>query len=120
MSLPGSSLGSGGIIKWNPGSTSGGMDITGSTSRPAYIGLGHELVHGSDSNQGILDYSMKEGLYKAEWNAVYRENLIRGQANIPLRSNYGLDISTGKPVGTGPNLFKDYLKRQNKRAGYPF
>ena len=120
LSLPGSSLGSGGIIKWNPDSTSGAIDITGSTSRPAYIGLGHELIHGSDSNQGILDYSMKDGIYMAEWNAVYRENLIRGQANIPLRSNYGLDISTGKPVGTGPNLFKDYLKRQNKRAGYPF
>ncbi len=120
LNIPGSSLGSGGVIKWNPNSTSGAIDMKGSTTRPAYISLGHEFIHGSDSNRGVLDYNMKDGIRMAEWNAVYRENLIRGEANIPLRMNYGLDISTGKRVRTGPNLFKDYIKRQNKRIGYPF
>jgi len=111
------SLGSGGTIYWN-NSTSGGLDLNGSTTRPAYIGLGHEMGHASDSNQGLLHfsndytnittgvtyYSSYNGLLKSEWRAVYRENLIRGQAGIPLRTNYGINMTTGVPIGTGPSL----------------
>lgn len=34
------STGSGGTIFWNSSSTSGGLDLSGGTTRPAYIGLG--------------------------------------------------------------------------------
>ena len=111
------SSGSGGTIYWNRNSTSGGLDLTGSTSRPAYVGLGHEMGHASDSNQGLLHYSSDytnvagatyfssyNGLLKSEWRAVYRENLIRGQAGIPLRTHYGYDMTTGVPLPIGPRL----------------
>ena len=112
------STGSGGTIYWSANSTSGGLDLTGSTSRPAYIGLGHEMGHASDSNQGLLHFSSDytnastgatyfsthNGLLKSEWRAVYRENLIRGQAGIPLRAHYGYDITTGIPRPIGQRL----------------
>lgn len=111
------STGSGGTIYWNASSTRGGLDLTGSTSRPAYIGLGHEMGHASDANLGLLHYSRDftnaagstyfstyNGLLKSEWRAVYRENLIRGQAGISLRTHYGIDMTTGTPIGTGPSL----------------
>lgn len=112
------STSSGGIIYWNANSTRGGLELTGSTSRPAYIGLGHEMGHASDSNQGLLHFSSDytnaltgktyfstyNGVLKSEWRAVYRENLIRGQAGIPLRTHYGYDITTGVPRPFGPRL----------------
>jgi hypothetical protein len=120
------STGSGGTIYWNANSTRGGLDLTGGTTRPAYIGLGHEMGHASDSNQGLLHYGSMDkngnvipnsytsvmgtynyehnGLLKSEWRAVYRENLIRVQAGIPLRTHYGINMTTGTPVGMGPSL----------------
>jgi hypothetical protein len=41
---------------------------------------------------------------KSEWRAIYRENLIRGQAGIPLRTHYGYDIKTGVPRTIGQRL----------------
>ena len=111
------SKGSGGIIFWNANSTNGGLNLEGKTFRPPYIGLGHEMAHASDANQGLLhfgsDYtnstgetyqSSYNGLLKSEWRAVYRENLIRNQAGVPLRTHYGIDMSTGLPVGIEPRL----------------
>lgn len=80
------STGSGGTIFWNANSTSGGLTIAGNTNRPAYIGLGHEMGHASDADQGLLHfssdyvnpltgstyYSTHNGLLKSEWRAVYR------------------------------------------------
>ncbi len=34
--------GSGGVIKWSPGSSRGGLNTSGNTERPSFIGLGHE------------------------------------------------------------------------------
>ena len=121
------SNGSGGIIYWNAHSTFGGLDVDGNTSRPAFIGLGHEMAHASDANQGLLHYGSYEkgkvnpssfksaltgktyhyehnGLLKSEWRAVYRENLIRAQVGIPLREYYGIDMSSGRAIGIGPRL----------------
>lgn len=117
--VPGSSKGSGGIIRWNPNSTSGGLDVNGGRERASYIGLGHEMAHASDANKGVLDFRVHDGLAVAEWDAVYRENLIRGQVGVPARSYYAIDISTGIPVGVGPNLFKDYLYKQLIKAIQP-
>ena len=123
------SSGSGGTIYWNKNSTSGGLDFTGSISCPAYVGLGHEMGHASDSNWGLLHfsndytnavtgttyYSAYNGLLKSEWRAVYRENIIRGQAGIPLRTHYGINISTGIPVGIRPKL----ITPTNRPINYP-
>ena len=121
------SNGSGGTIFWNAHSTFGGLDVDGNISRPAFVGLGHEMAHASDANCGLLHYgSFKNGkvipssfknehtgntyhyeyngLLKSEWRAIYRENLIRRQAGVPLRAYYGIDVSTGVPVGLGPRV----------------
>jgi RHS repeat-associated protein len=110
--------GSGGTIVWNPGISTSGMNTAGNTDRPAYIGLGHEMAHGRDANQGTLyigsDYtnplngnsylSKDQGLNKSEWRAVYYENIIRQQAGLPLRTQYGLQDNGGSFTGTGPSL----------------
>ena len=110
--------GSGGTIYWNPNISTSGMNTAGTTDRPAYIGLGHEMAHGRDANQGILylgsDYTnplngnsyqaQDQGLNKSEWRAVYFENIIRGQAGLPLRTNYGLQDNGGSYTGTGPSM----------------
>ena len=112
------SAGSGGTIFWNPSSKNGGLDTKGNTFRPSYIGLGHEMIHASDANNGMLypvqDYtnvvtgksymSKHEGLEKVEWRAVYRENILRKQSGISLRSYYGYDVSSGIRTPIGPRL----------------
>ena len=120
------SNGSGGTIIWNQTNETSGIDVNGNTTRPAYIGLGHEMAHASDSNKGLLypskDYpetnaiycSQKDGLLKSEWRAVYTENLIRGEANIPLRSHYGVETFGGKNYEIGPRL----LTIDNKPINY--
>jgi hypothetical protein len=52
-----------------------------------------------------------EGLLKSEWRAVYRENIIRGQAGIPLRTHYGID----KGSGSGPRLLDSNNSPKNYR-----
>lgn len=110
--------GSGGTIFWNPNNTSGGINTLGNTDRPAFIGLGHELAHARDANQGVLYFNSNytnpntgntyqaqdQGLNKSEWRAVYFENIIRGQAGIPLRTNYGLNDNGGTYTGNGPSM----------------
>jgi RHS repeat-associated protein len=116
------STGSGGTIYWSANSTSGGLDVNGNTTRPSYIGLGHEMGHASDSNQGMLYYnndytngvtgatykSTHNGLLKSEWRAVYKENMIRQQAGLPLRAYYGYNIETGIPSPTLPRLLNSH------------
>jgi RHS repeat-associated protein len=128
------SSGSGGTIYWNANSSSGGLDLKGGTSRPAYVALGHEMAHASDANQGLLHFGnmgsqpmsftnhqgtvynyQYNGLLKSEWRAVYRENLIRGQAKLALRTYYGYDMTTGTPQPTGPRL----LDSKNLPINYP-
>jgi hypothetical protein len=115
-------------------SSSGGLDLKGGTSRPAYVALGHEMALASDANQGLPHFGnmasqpmsftnnkgtvynyQYNGLLKSEWRAVYRENLIRGQAKLPLRTYYGYDITTGTPQPTGPRL----LDSKNLPINYP-
>ena len=112
------SNGSGGTIKFNPRSSSSGFNTAGNTSRPAYVGLAHELFHGQDANRGTLYYGSNytnpitgvsyqatyQGLEKSEWRAVYNENILRKQAGLPLRTHYGLQQSPGGMMPTGPRL----------------
>ena len=75
--LPFSQIGDGGTIFWN-----------GST-----IQLGHELAHAHDSNYGLLDSRPTkingEFVTIREARAVYRENLMRRQLGMRLRTRYG-------------------------------
>jgi hypothetical protein len=113
------STGSGGTIYFNPNATTSGFNTAGNRNRPAYVGLAHELFHGRDANQGILYHSSDytnpitgatynatyRGLLKSEWRAVYYENILRGQAGIPLRTHYGIQETPGGGYQpTGPRL----------------
>lgn len=112
------SNGSGGTINFNPHSSSSGFNTAGNTSRPGYVGLAHELFHGQDANQGTLYYGSNytnavsgatyqttyQGLKKAEWRAVYSENILRKQAGLPLRTHYGIQQTVGGSQPTGPRL----------------
>jgi hypothetical protein len=79
--------GSGGTITWNSLGvlvpTTGGLDKNGITD------LAHELFHGLDANRGLLDNRKEQGVSRSEWQAVYRENMLRSQlGNTPLRTYY--------------------------------
>ena len=124
------SIGSGGIIKWDPDDKFGGIDQTGSGFRPAYVGLAHELFHGSDANMGLL-YCFSEphyfpktnytfdpnylGVPKSEWRAIYRENIFRQQLQMRLRTHYNDKIVNGINVGIGPTL----IDNMNNPINYP-
>ncbi len=93
-------IGSGGVINWNeqdvrlPTMTS---DLT-----PSNLVLGHELGHALDSNRGKLDRTLEDGVKRSEWQAVYRENLIRSELKLPLRTHYGRSLEKGTNKYLGP------------------
>ncbi len=102
--------GSGGVIKWSPGSSRGGLNTSGNTERPSFIGLGHELLgHAFSANQGMADYrTHSSGLFSMdEFNASHAENLIRAQWHLPLRSSYGTD-GTGPLIKSGSGIFNSF------------
>lgn len=117
--------GSGGTIYWNPSTSTSGLNTAGNTDRPAFIGLGHEMAHAMDADQGTLYYNhdftnsltgnsylaQYLGLNKSEWRATYFENIMRMQAGVPLRANYGLSDDGGKYTGNGPPTLNQF--------GYP-
>jgi RHS repeat-associated protein len=113
------SNGSGGTIYFNPNSTTSGFNTAGNINRPSYVGLAHDMFHGRDANQGVLYYgnsytnpitgmkyqATQQGLEKSEWRAVYYENVLRGQAGLPLRTHYGLQqMQNGSYQPTRPRL----------------
>ena len=78
--------GSGGTISWNPSGatipTLNGSGVNGITD------LGHEMFHGLDANRGLLDTRVHQGIKRSEWQAVYRENMLRSQLGSRLRTHY--------------------------------
>ena len=114
--------GSGGTIRWSPGNTTGGPDQSGSTSRPSFVGLSHEIGHAMSAESGTSDFSKQtsttdpafKNVTNDEHNAVHFENIIRSGSHIPLREIYGRDAS-GNPVlqflnpGTNVNALTGYV-----------
>lgn len=103
--------GSGGTIIFNP--TQGGVREQGgvTATRPTTT-LAHEMSHALDADRGLMDYRIEQGIQRNEWQAVYRENLIRSQLGLPLRTYYssGGDGTSALTVPTGPYL----LDKTNK------
>ena len=94
----------GAYIKWNPNSTTGGMNQIGTENRPAYIGLGHEMAHIQDCWRGTIDNTTwvtvgGTAIPNAEKYATHIENQLRAENDIPLRTHYGIDASSGRRVG---------------------
>ena len=87
------------------GTTEGGAMLTELNST---VELAHEMFHGLDANRGLLDSRphLNPRVDRAEWQAVYRENTLRGQMGVPLRTHY---ITVQNPSGvvtggTGPRM----------------
>ena len=90
--------GSGGTISWNPSGatlpTLNGSGVNGTTD------LAHEMFHGLDANRGMLDSRMDQGIGRSEWQAVYRENVLRSQLGTQLRTHYIKEVdANGNFIG---------------------
>jgi RHS repeat-associated protein len=95
--------GSGGTITWNSSGVS--IPTTNGQQRNGITDLGHELFHGLDANRGLLDTREEQGVSRSEWQAVYRENIFRGQSNLPLRTHYKTyKDDVGYNRGIGPSM----------------
>ena len=120
--------GSGGVIKWSPHTQNGGLNQAGSTERPSFISLGHEMGHGQQSGRGTANYSVAMPGFNFsldENSALHTENLLRAEHNIPLRTHYGYNSTTGAGIypaltpGTSTSAFTpgfDYNKNATKNA----
>lgn len=98
--------GSGGTIYWDPSGSA--LPTTSGVRTAAFSDLAHEMFHGLDANRGLLDdrAHLHPKVDRAEWQAVYRENMMRSQLKMPLRTHY---ITQQDPSGTvlggaGPSM----------------
>ena len=96
--------GSGGIISWNSNGAILPTLLGGKIN--AATDLAHEMFHALDANRGLLDDRDENGIKRSEWQAVYRENILRGQLSLPLRTHYKTvkDITGDFVGGDGPNM----------------
>nr|WP_281277236.1 M91 family zinc metallopeptidase [Sediminibacterium goheungense] len=99
----------GGVVKWDPnGANVWVLDKNGKIVQQssATTNLGHELFHARDANRGLLDTRLESGLKRDEWQASYKENVLRGQLGMPTRTNYrtAYDPSTGVSSPTTPRI----------------
>ncbi|MGR4876402.1 M91 family zinc metallopeptidase [Pseudoxanthomonas sp. LARHCG66] len=85
-------VGLGSEIKYNPSNNTGGQDATGSTQRPAFVGLGHEMGHSKAINEGVQSSvygaPIKGTTPPAEYQSLPIENKIRQEHGIPIRPTY--------------------------------
>ncbi len=108
---PSNTIGTGGIIFWDPDSSpsyisQGGRSRTANSS----ILLGHELFHAYDSDSGNLDPRiLPGGTVRMEARAVYFGNQLRNTStfgNRPLRYQYSSGatslLSNGSPLYIAP------------------
>ena len=90
--------GSGGKILWNPAGSI--LSTTKGGQVCAITDLAHEMFHALDANQGLMDDRNENGIPRKDWQAVYHENIIRGQLGLPLRTHYRKQMtSNGEFVG---------------------
>ena len=77
----------GGTIFWNPNGAE--LPTTDGLRTNPITDLGHEFSHAYDELVGY-EYKVGEcdGVSTTEWQAVYRENLIRDELGAPLRTHY--------------------------------
>lgn len=100
-------------VYWDADNTKGGgMDISGKTTRPAYIGLAHEFGHVLDNIIGITNesfhnhiwYSQRDldgnikNISQSEKYACAWENAIREEHSIPLRKYYSSYYGQSKGI----------------------
>ena len=97
-------------IYWNPEGNI--LPTTNGFLRNATTDLGHEFSHVYDLANGKTYWSgvhpISSPLETEEWMAVYRENLIRSELNLPYRTNYGYSINSwNEREPTKPDLLQN-------------
>ena len=98
-------IGSGGTIYWNPE----GIELftQKGLKRNSTTDLAHELFHAMDANHGVMDNTdYNGGISKNEWQAVYNENLLRMEMQLPLRTYYRKGITENGFIPLGPRMTK--------------
>jgi RHS repeat-associated protein len=110
--------GSGGTVTWDPNgailpTTAGGLSN-------ATVNLAHEMFHALDANRGLLDDRRDvQGIKRSEWQAVYRENNLRSELGVPLRTHYGTTFnSNGVFLGGSSAKMLDSSGKQIKPSWY--
>jgi len=100
--------GSGGTIRWNPSGTTI-QTLSGLRSNGA-VDLAHELFHGQQANNGLLDSRRHQGIPRNDWGAVYNENMLRGQLGLPLRTHYQKSVTSDGVIqgGTGARMLTPF------------
>lgn len=97
--------GAGGTISWDPSGSV--LPTTAGGKSNGVTDLAHEMFHAQDSNRGLLDTRLESGIKRDEWQAVYRENILRMQLGEPLRSHYVKNVEgeTNRFLGgVGPKM----------------
>lgn len=93
------------FVSWDPNNKGSNIpNADGSTGRPSFIGLGHELAHKEDRWKGTLNngdwftgsQTGGSSIPYAEIYSTHRENQIRSEHGLTLRSHYSPD-ATGAP-----------------------
>lgn len=99
--------GAGGIITWSYYGAK--IPTTEGIMINSHMDLAHELSHALDSDRGLMDNRIEQGVSRLEWRAVRNENLIRGQLGLPLRTHYQIKTnSKGECIGgAGPKMLTD-------------
>lgn len=96
--------GSGGKISWDPSGSI--LPTTNGGQTNSITDLAHEMFHGLDANRGLLNNRLQNGVKGSEWQAVYRENVLRGPIGQPLRTHYikNVDPSGAYIGGSGVRM----------------
>ncbi len=105
--------GAGGTIFWNPSGSL--LPTTSGMQKTPLTDLAHEMFHALDSNRGMMDGRVEQGVKRNEWQAVYRENNLRTQLGLPQRTHYIIlsNLSTNSRSGTGPRMLTPAPLNQN-------
>jgi hypothetical protein len=106
----GAEMNTGAYVTWNPNGTTAAPDQTGSTIRPSYIGLGHELAHIQDIWQGTINMNTwqtvptpnggTQNIPNAEIYATHIENQLRAENGLSLRVSYGVGANNSVDKAT--------------------
>ncbi|HEY0065716.1 MAG TPA: DUF6443 domain-containing protein [Flavisolibacter sp.] len=131
----------GAFILWDPSNTTSAPDEAGSTTRPAYIALAHEMAHVRDIWNGTIDKTtwktISDGsgstvsIRKSELYATHIENQVRAENGIALRAFYAVDthgvgipqtrlVEAGKSLYYNSALLTDYRKINNQYHRYTY
>ena len=99
--------GSGGTINWNPKGEI--LPTTAIYGKNQTTDLAHEMFHGLDANRGQYSETPVSNLSRNEWQACFRENNLRTELHIPLRTFYipVYDTKGNFVGGSGTSLLRN-------------